>query len=414
MAVIQGLVTRDNLLGARRQRAVNPKLWWLDANNHQLVILTGGLVKSDGNGGFTVMGKAGQAKIGWRPVSNVQYEFNMREPLPYRTRINAAGGYTATATSLTVDDSTFLAVTVNHRAQLKNPRTGELMYVTSAPTSTTVTVSRAAASTTARAILDNDQLIWVSTMARDGSSSLPARSQLETTDDNFIQEFEHDWHISNLALGSAYHGPHQASVEKSAAMFEFFKQIERQFLFGHQANPTINSGTAYSTGGLESILTTNIFDLGGASNGLLTLPEFDAIAGQVLRYGSRTKFLLCGQRVANAINSFLDGSIRYEGDADAGKELGFHVTKYRHTSGNIWVVPHWGMEGDTYSGYGFFVDPDHIGGVYLKSSEADWYPAHYDDIQGVDEKAKKGQWYGVCGLELIQERSFGLIKNVIG
>jgi hypothetical protein len=90
-------------------------------------------------------------RAGSQVTNNVRFEWYEKTLRAKANQINNAAGYNNTATSLTVDNGFVFQV----RDLVLVPRTGEIMLVT-AVTSTSITVVRGVAGTTAAALVDND------------------------------------------------------------------------------------------------------------------------------------------------------------------------------------------------------------------------------------------------------------------
>jgi hypothetical protein len=101
-------------------------------------------------------------------VANFKFEVQTQEVIGQKTYINLAAGYSASATSIVVDDSEL----VPKYSLVKVPRTGEIFWVTAVTASTdTLTVTRGYAGTTAAILLDNDELIILGPAYPENSSS---------------------------------------------------------------------------------------------------------------------------------------------------------------------------------------------------------------------------------------------------
>lgn len=356
--------------------------------------------------GGAAKGIAGKS-LSKRQVENAQFEIFSDTVQDNATAINNAAGYSSNATSLVVDDGTMFVA----NDTLFVPRTGEYMVV-SAVSTNTLTVTRAWGSTGV-ALLDNDNVVRVSSAYPVNAVSGTAKSTQVARDYNYTQIFRTPVAIGRTDRDSRLNYANGSDLErlKMEAAVEHLRAQERAFWYGrrNEAAAVDSSGARQrTTGGVFQFVTTNVMDISGAG-GTLTQGVMDAFAEQVFQYGSTTKYAFCSPRVLSKINGLTTNLIRME----AGQDMyGLNLFKYITSHGELMLVrtPHFGDTGfaNTYGGSMVVLDPQQIKYAYLKNAENEFR----SDIQENDRDGVKAEWLAECGLHLANEKAHGILQGV--
>lgn len=239
-------------------------------------------------------------------------EFNWFERDPVRNDFYSDAGFTSGATTLTFDDAAAGAVWqgLSLNTVLENSRTGEYVRVTADPTTSSVTVERGHAGTTAAAILDNDLWTRIAITAEEGA--LPTRAVYENPEElkNYIQTFNSSVFLTNAFKGSQLRTDQSGPLKERRiyALEKISGDIEKAFILGRRNRLAGTNGYIYQTGGIRDALTraglgsTHI--LAGGGSGGITIAAFKAWLQAFMVYGSNQKIALCGPKAFSAVSDY--------------------------------------------------------------------------------------------------------------
>lgn len=361
---------------------------------------------ANGYGGVTnISGKA----LSKRQVENAKFTIFTDSVLDNATTVNNAGGYSSSATSVIVTDSTQF---VPHD-ELYVPRTGEMMMVSGVVTSTnTLTVVRGWGSVAA-ALNNGENVVRVSSAFPVNSLSGVAKSTQVQEDFNYTQIFRTPVALGRTDKDSRLNYSNASDYErlKMEAAVEHLRAQERAFWYGRRnETAAIDSSGARqrTTGGVFQYVTSNVMDLSGAG-GTLTPGVLDAFAEMVFQYGGTTKYAFCSPRVLSKINSLATNVIRIEPEAS---NFGLNLMKYTTSHGELMLVrtPHFGDAGfsSQYGGSMVVLDPEQVKFAYLKNAENEYR----ENIQENDRDGQKSEWLAECGLHIANEKAHGILQGV--
>lgn len=127
---------------------------------------------------------------------------------------------------------------------------------------------------------------------------------------------------------------------------EYTKGMEYKALFGirHRADHSglgiaWDNGVAYSTGGLQYFINTNVKNANGSSyNSTL----FRTWAPDIFRYGSKRKALICSPEFAMKVNGWAESSVQYRPGDDT---YGVAFYSWDLGVGQLDIIPHWLLRG---------------------------------------------------------------------
>lgn len=410
MALVQGAVGSNNLATNARFIDGEGKIYFNPKRMDYPLISFLGMagrkyeLTGDAVGGqVNVSGKA----LAKRQVQNAQFEIFTDEVMESATQINLAAGYSASATSIVVDDGSLF--TAND--QLFVPRTGEVMLV-SARSSNTLTVTRAVGST-GIALLDNDYVVRLSSAFPVNALSGTSKSTTVARDYNYTQIFRTSVTIGRTDKDSKLNYSPKSDVERllMEGAVEHFRSMERAFWYGTRAEiAAIDSSGARqrTTGGVFQFVTSNVFDISG-SGGVLTTTVMDSFAELAFATGSKVKYLFCSPRVLSKINGLSEHLIRRTSDE---KMFGSDIYEYNTSHGTFILVrtPHFGDTGlgVKYASYAVSIDPDQIKQAYLTNAENELRM----NIQENDRDGVKHEWLGEYGLHLANQSSHAILAGV--
>jgi len=326
------------------------------------------------------------------------------DDVPARTTaINNAAGYTASDTSIVVDDATIFVAGHVCRSMTHN----ELILITAVnDTTNTLTVSRGYAGSTADILSDNEVLLDLGYMLGENGSAPAARGKIASEEYNYIEMKSRTFAISELQnttdmrynIGTI---PRE-TLEKA---FSIRRDFATALLYSRRAKTTDYAGnTAYSTGGFYQFATSNGLTTAAAG---LTWPTLYGWAEPAFEptESSARKTLLCGQAVAQAITKIAYDKTTFAGYNDV---LGQQVNILRLPSGNeIEIVqdPHTFSSRDGTQAKGILLDTAHIALKWKSGWRLKWK----QNIQDNALHGRKDEIYGACGLKLVHPSVHGSI-----
>jgi hypothetical protein len=385
MADITGARGTGNISQSIRQIDMKKEILELEPNSAPLTVLLG--------------------RLSTEPTVNPEFSWQEDKLKSRFDAINAAGGYTNSATAVIVDDGTKFA----QHDLLKVTRTGEVIRVSSVATNT-LTVVRGIGGGAA-AIVDNDELLLIGSAQPEGDTSKPARSGNPTKRTNYTQIVRTPFESTEtLAHSNTMTTPNDWNRQANHAGIEHKKDWEEIFWFGTASEDLSGSQPRRTTGGVLSFLTTNITDAGGT----LTEAEFFGTFSPTFRYGNQsTKTLFASRLLVDVLNGFPRGKLEVI-QGDNGDTYGLNVMKYRSPHGTLNVVTHNLFEGAKYGGMGVVLDLSMVKKRVL-ANEAGSRDTHIkDNIQAPDADTRKSEYLTEAGLEYGQEQSGALLQNVTG
>ena len=330
-------------------------------------------------------------KAGKKSVSNPEYKWLEKERTPTEDRINSTGGYTSGATSLVVDNGAYVPKNSIIRVQ----RTGETMLVTAISTNT-LTATRGWGTTTAAALVDNDQFTVLGGAALEGTTAEASRSVKSVTKNNYTQIARDSYGVTGTDNASEYYGGNDLTQIGKERGIEHAVYMEKALWFGEKAEET-TAAPRRTVGGVDELISTNSTDFGGAIN---SLAEVFTFAESAFRYSSsaqKVKMLFASRSVGSNI-ALLAGDMLRAGSAE--KMFGINFSRLVTPHGEWNVIVHNLFEGDTYGKRGYSVDLADFQYVYLRGRDT----MLKKGIQANDSDSMKNEYLSEFGLLRKQER----------
>lgn len=274
--------------------------------------------------------------------------------LPARwDQVNNGGGYTAGDTAIVVDNGAYFSV----RDEVNVPRTAEKMLVTAVNTGTnTLTVSRGVGSTSAAALVNDDDLQIIGNAYAEGAGLGNEKSHQPTNPYNYTQiERTPFGQTESQRQSNVYVGDEKDLMREK--LIEHMIDLERTALFGERNIDTTSTANPIRyAGGALYYLTSNV-----TSAGTLTEPEFETWAQGVFANtnASDSRVLLASPLLISTIGQIAAGRLQTVSDRNA--TYGINVTQWITGHGVFNIVKHRLLEsgagGQGYSGYGIAIDP---------------------------------------------------------
>ena len=364
------------------------------------------LLEPNGNAPLNALLAMGSSE----PTDDPEYK-NFRDELPERKlTVNGAVASTSTGT-ITIDASDDNKFAIDG-AIVVNSETGEVMHVTSDTTATSLVVTRNIGGTTHQ-IADNAELFIAGFAAQEGGNSPTAISFDATVASNYTQIFRTAFAVTNTMQSTYLRTGDKLDEAMTKALKLHMSDIERAMFFGvkHEANGSTAQPTRYTGGLLNSLtnvvdMTTDYGSYGGTSAGDMTEEGFDdLLISTIFKFGSKQKIAFVGEGVANHLQQF--GKDRWQPTAMEGA-YGVNLTRYNTFAGDLMVHLHPQFRQiPNMRNAMVIVDFPYLVYRYLEGRDTQLL----ENRQAVDADSVKHEYLTECGLELLQDKVHGYIKN---
>lgn len=183
-------------------------------------------------------------------TSKIHYWF-MKQP--YSSKLIASAEANNTATSITVDKG----AVVEPSSVIMNTKTNEYMFV-SAVSGNTLTVVRGFAESTAAAVTQHDELLYLGTAKKEGSLAPNPKYRRGVPRMNYSQIFRNGWGTTRTAEYIKFITGNKATENKEDAVSMHAQDIEMALLLGRKSLNQVDGSEVLSTmDGLTSIVKNN-------------------------------------------------------------------------------------------------------------------------------------------------------------
>lgn len=183
-------------------------------------------------------------------TSKIHYWF-MKQP--YSSKLIASAEASDSATSITVDKG----AVVEPSSVIMNTKTNEYMFV-SAVSGNTLTVVRGFAESTAAAVTQNDELLYLGTAKKEGSLAPNPKYRRGVPRMNYSQIFRNGWGTTRTAEYIKFITGNKVTENKEDAVSMHAQDIEMALLLGRKSLNQVDGSEVLSTmDGLMSIVKNN-------------------------------------------------------------------------------------------------------------------------------------------------------------
>ena len=317
------------------------------------------------------------------------------------SRVNNGGGYTSAQTSIVVDDGT--AYQAGDMVRVYD--SGEIMRVTAVSTNT-LTVTRSWGATAATALTDNDYLYRLGDTNAENADVRDPKSTTPTTVTGYTEIFRDSFGVSDTADNVEYYGETELTRQQVNKGLEHADRIERQFFFGEAVENTSGNYPIRSTGGLNSLITSNV-----ETQAALTETEFDTfLRTAAFLEGSDEKWLFCSGILTQALMTWAKSKVEMSVEETT---YGIDVLRYISPFGALNVRTHRGLEkmgfdGTIIGGIGFVVDPGKIGYKHIANRDTQLLT----NRQGRGVDGVVDEYLTECGLWLANESCHAILNGI--
>lgn len=213
----------------------------------------------------------------------------------------------------------------------------ELAIVTDA-TSTTIDLDRSQLGTSPVSHTTSCNITIIGTLQPQGLTAVGlSRTTTKSVIFNYTQIFEDSFRASDTQRNTAkWVGGDDKANELGKIMDLMGIQFERTLLFGRKQKPaaTVGSqqGPAGAMGGIQSFISTNVYDKSGA---VLTMTMLEDVLQAQWEQGAKSTYAVVNAAQKRRINTFLDGYRRTDYN---NKRLGAVVNAYDTDFGTLEVM----------------------------------------------------------------------------
>jgi len=381
----------DGINTLRRVRDVSNEIALLDANNTALLALLRRLRKK----------KASDVKFEWFEDSFPTQYINM------------------TNTQTTSSSDTDWTLEADEVALMRagdlwmNGDSGEVIYIKSVDSTTTVTILRGVGGTTVSDVAAGDTFYYIGNGQKTGDSARTPLTTQTVQVYNYCQLFKEAFEIDNTANATKlYGGPERQYLRYKHAQVHN-RDIEKALWFG--VRDSISNSTdgrlAYTSKGLvaeggKGFITTN--QSTANSSGEYTEDEFDVDLQTAFRYGNGVKFMFCSPMAMSVVSSWgRDASLQILPRADT---LGVHITRYVSPHGELNLINEKMWQDFSSAGTVWQAGWDYSKMAVILDMENLWFRTLRDtqlemNIQNNDDDTTEDQYLTEAGLEVHNEET---------
>lgn len=286
----------------------------------------------------------------------------------------------------------------------------EIIEVVAVASTTTFTVKRGAAGTTAATITNDVSLFKIGNAFAEGTAAASAASRNPIKYTNFTQIFKTSYELTGTAEQTKTRTGDPVQNDKRRRAFDHSRDIETALLWGQKAETTGANGKPLRTmDGLRKFIpsaTTTVFS--GAPtvstflDAVFPVFDFDTPAGD-------TRIAFCGNVALNTLNKMIQTDAQTEMNLGSViQQFGMNFREFILPQGRLLLRTHPLMNRHAlYREAMFIVDFAALRWRPMKNRDTKFM----DNIQNKDEDLRRGQWLTEGGLEV---RFGGLTCGYIG
>jgi hypothetical protein len=215
---------------------------------------------------------------------------------------------------------------------------GSELAIVTAVSGTAITLDRSQLGTTPVSHTTSANVTIIGTLQPQGLTSVGAsRTTTKTPLYNYTQIFEDSFRASKTQGSTRKYTANNDRARELAKIMDLMGvQLERTLLFGQKQKPAATvaaqQGPAGAMGGIQSFITSNVYDKSGA---VLTKTMLEDALQDVWEAGARSSHLFCNATQKRRINTFLDTFKRTD---YSDNRLGTFVDGYDTDFGSVSVV----------------------------------------------------------------------------
>lgn len=391
MGIQEGVKTAANATTEHTAKIdVYPVMFHIgESTANPLVAMLGGDVYQEGNPTPTKV----EALIGKKETAAVKFDVVEKSPKAREVTVNGAVASTSEET-IALDSQKVLTL----GTMLKNMTTGEIMYVHTNTSATSVEVRRNIGGTTFQ-IADDAVLRVIGSASVEGGPKRSIRSQMADARTRYVQIFKNSFGVTGTAQAIKYEvSPNSWDEEQEQTAIDHNLDREWSFWFNPAADSTtdVSAETVNLTRGILAEIRLDHDDI-DVSAGLTEDIFFGTVSEQIFAYGPKRKVFLCDATMRSFFNGLSRDKMMTKtteskyGIAVSEIDTGHGVLEVSATS--VFTA---NMDVGTY-GFGVAVDPKRLKYRFLAGRDT----FLEKNIQTAGQDAKEAQFISECGLSAL-------------
>lgn len=272
----------------------------------------------------------------------IQEEFQWMNRDDYQATVTVTAAAGAGAGTLVVRSDDEKRLIKNHL--LINKRTNEQFLVTATPTTTSVAVETDWGGLGAAAVNAGDEF-FISARAMEYSSGRGDTINLEpVVETNFVQTTRFGWKVDGRVQATSTYGPSALDFVRDDNMRQFWRELERKYLFQWKAKKTVSGiGTITTSGGMQYFMqkSGSTAFRKDFTQTPLTKSVFDEALQEVFTQGEGTrKLMICGWNIKRIISNWAWAKGQLTLNQEALDKIGISIFRYESDFGIIDIMPH--------------------------------------------------------------------------
>jgi hypothetical protein len=293
-------------------------------------------------------------------------------------------------------------------------RTGEIFRVTTVAANALSVVVRGYGTVAAAAMLINEELRRIGNAFEEGAAiDTPKTVQVDTIT-NYCEIFKTSLRLTGTEMATTLYGGMDLPLRQKMAGIEHSMKIESAFLFGQRyerlTTSAVNAATSHpirTTQGIFRFISSNAVSIGGALTEATFNQEFLRYVFTADKNYRKKRTIFVSPLVGAIMNQWGNGKIQL---VPSDKTFGITVNRYLSFFGEVNIVLHPLLEGNTYGGYALAVDLENVGYKYLSGRDTKLET----DIVLDGTDARTDQFLTECGLKVRLEGVHGYAYGITG
>jgi len=343
------------------------------------------------------------SKIGEESVDDPVFKW-FEKGLPAQTLTMAGAQATTTDTVLLLTAAGGMNKRVKPGHVLLNLSTSEVVWVTDSSTTDQITVDRAQGSVAATAIGASDVWLVIGSANQEGAAVGESVTYDPSVVTNYCQIFRNVLNITNTAIATRIrYADGQYLKEARREVLELHSiEMERAYLFGNAKEDTTGEQPVRTTGGFNTMVTTNVTDFGG----VVSIDDWEDFLEDVFEDGSTEKLALVGNRSINTLNKIARNNYTVSATPES-TTYGMKMTQWITPYGTLQIKQHPLLSKDGFEDWGIVIDVQKLKYKYLRGRDTQYR----ENVQNPGDDATKNEFLTECGLEINHQTAHGIFKN---
>lgn len=226
---------------------------------------------------------------------------------------------------------------------------------------------------------------------------------------NYVQIFKDSVELTEIQNASKSFGGNDRKFQQMKKAIEHKRGIEQAFLFGNKFEDLSGAQARRGTGGL---INSGISNVTAITGGVITEADLETFCRTLFRYHptvvAPTKLFICNPVMLSAFTFWAKNALVIDQNE---KTYGMRIARYRSAHGDLDIVKHWLLaDFNAFSSYSFALDPTNVKYRYMAGLDTKFVT----DTQPKSVTKTVDEYRTVCGLQVMQEKTHGILTGVTG